>query len=227
MTPDWWHGDDPARMLRVVSENPDHEGINCVGPRKLRLFACACCRAVWHLLADPRSRRAVEVAERYADGLEPPGRLLRASEGARRAYQAARGYHADGMAEHVSEITNAGTFSPEHVLDVMRLHAMTGGDQAPIRRAQAALLRDVAGDPWAPVALDPAWLARDVRLLATRAYEDRVGPGGGLLDPVRLAVLADALEEAGCVSADLLTHLRSAGPHVRGCWALDLLLGRD
>lgn len=49
----------------------------------------------------------------------------------------------------------------------------------------------------------------------------------GTLDPARLAVLSDALEEAGCAEAALLTHLRSPGPHVRGCWALDLVLGRE
>jgi hypothetical protein len=42
----------------------------------------------------------------------------------------------------------------------------------------------------------------------------------------RMPVLADALEDAGCTDAELLAHLRSPGPHVRGCWAIDLLLGR-
>jgi hypothetical protein len=46
------------------------------------------------------------------------------------------------------------------------------------------------------------------------------------LDTVRLAVLADALEEAGCADADLLVHLRGPGPHARGCWVLELLLGK-
>ena len=62
--------------------------------------------------------------------------------------------------------------------------------------------------------------------LARPAYEDRLLPSGHL-DPVRLAVLADALEEAGCTDESILTHLRSAGPHVRGCWALDLVLGKE
>jgi hypothetical protein len=56
------------------------------------------------------------------------------------------------------------------------------------------------------------------------AYEGRVSPAGGL-DADRLAVLADALEDAGCADPDLLAHLRGPGPHVRGCWALDLVLG--
>ena len=61
---------------------------------------------------------------------------------------------------------------------------------------------------------------------AQAAYEERELPSGHL-SPTRLAVLADALEEAGCRDADLLAHLRAPGPHVRGCWALDLLLGKE
>jgi hypothetical protein len=61
--------------------------------------------------------------------------------------------------------------------------------------------------------------------LAQAAYDERVLPAG-TLDTARLAVLADALEDAGCADADLLGHLRGPGPHVRGCWAVDLLLGK-
>ena len=49
----------------------------------------------------------------------------------------------------------------------------------------------------------------------------------GTLDRARLAVLSDALEEVGCTDTALLSHLRSPGPHVRGCWALDLVLGKS
>jgi hypothetical protein len=49
----------------------------------------------------------------------------------------------------------------------------------------------------------------------------------GTLDNTRLAVLADALEESGCTSEDVLGHLRGPGPHVRGCWVVDLCLGRS
>jgi hypothetical protein len=62
--------------------------------------------------------------------------------------------------------------------------------------------------------------------LAQAAYDQRELPAG-TLDPTRLAVLADALEEAGCDQADLLSHLRDPGPHVRGCWVIDLLLGKE
>lgn len=62
--------------------------------------------------------------------------------------------------------------------------------------------------------------------LASLAYEHPVLPSGHL-DSARLAVLSDALEEAGCDDAEILSHLRSPGPHVRGCWALDLVLGKE
>jgi hypothetical protein len=92
------------------------------------------------------------------------------------------------------------------------------------RRAQAALLADVFGNPFRPVAFERAWRGPQTLALAQAAYEER-RPPSGLLDPARLAVLADALEEAGCTGADLLAHLRSGGEHVRGCWAVDLVRG--
>jgi hypothetical protein len=67
---------------------------------------------------------------------------------------------------------------------------------------------------------------RTVIQVAEAAYDERQLPEG-TLDPARLAVLADALEDAGCNDAELLGHLRSPGPHVRGCWAVDLVLGKS
>jgi hypothetical protein len=65
-----------------------------------------------------------------------------------------------------------------------------------------------------------------VRKLAESAYTDRALPER-TFDPAHTAILADALENAGCTDADLLGHLRGPGPHVRGCWALDLILSKD
>jgi hypothetical protein len=87
-------------------------------------------------------------------------------------------------------------------------------------------LRDSFGNPFRPVSLAPAWLTPAVLNLAQAAYDNRVLPSG-LLDNTGLAILADALEEAGCDSADFLSHLRGPGPHVRGCWAVDLILSKD
>jgi hypothetical protein len=95
-------------------------------------------------------------------------------------------------------------------------------------REQAALLHDIFGNPFRPAAVDPAWLAWHggaIPNLAQTVYEERELPSGHL-DAARLAVLADMLEEAGCADAQLLGHLRGPGPHVRGCFAVDLLLGK-
>src|SRR5262249_39052390 len=94
--------------------------------------------------------------------------------------------------------------------------------------ATAALLRDIVGNPFRPVTLGPAWLVcpgGTVLKLAQACYDDRLLPSGHL-DRERLAVLGDALEEAGCTDAGLLGHLRSPGPHVHGCWGLDAGLGK-
>ena len=92
-----------------------------------------------------------------------------------------------------------------------------------IRPRQVALLRELVGNPFRQrQGFDLAWLAWNngtVQMLAKAAYEAR--------DLSKLSVVADALEEAGCTDAELLGHLRSPGPHVRGCWAVDLVLGKS
>jgi hypothetical protein len=103
--------------------------------------------------------------------------------------------------------------------------AVEGGDPQE-RVAQSALLREIVGNPFRPVSIDPSWQTPTVTNLATAAYQKRSLPSGKL-QPARLAVLTDALEEAGCTNADILSHCRSAGPHVRGCWAVDLILGKQ
>ena len=103
-----------------------------------------------------------------------------------------------------------------------------GIDEATERIEQTRILRDIVGNPFrSAVVVDRAWLTwrgSVAAQLALAAYEERRLPEG-TLDPARLAVLADALEDAGCTDAALLGHLRGPGPHVRGCWAVDLVLG--
>jgi hypothetical protein len=95
---------------------------------------------------------------------------------------------------------------------------------------QASILRDLFGPlPFRPVPIDPAWLTRKdgtVRRLAEATYSERSLPAGHL-DAARLGVLADALEDAGCSDADILNHCRAPGVHVRGCWVIDLVLGKE
>lgn len=79
------------------------------------------------------------------------------------------------------------------------------------------MLRDIIGNPFRPVAIDPSWVTLEVGTLARTIYDGQ--------DFDRLPALADALVKAGCDHADLLGHCRQPGPHVKGCWAVDLLLG--
>jgi hypothetical protein len=88
------------------------------------------------------------------------------------------------------------------------------------------VLRDLFGNPFRPVTLPPAWRTAEGFALAQAAYNERKLPAG-TLDVGRLAVLADALEDAGCSDRTVLEHIRGPGPHVRGCWVVDLLLGKE
>ena len=90
------------------------------------------------------------------------------------------------------------------------------------RLAQACIVRDIFGNPFCPVIVDPTWLARQeaaVARIAQTIYDER-----RFAD---MPILADALEEAGCTDADILNHCRQPGEHVRGCWVVDLLLGKS
>jgi hypothetical protein len=93
------------------------------------------------------------------------------------------------------------------------------GDVPTSRKVQWTLLCDIFGPP--PVSLDPAWLAWNggtVPAIARRVYDDRAFHD--------LPILADALEDAGCADPDVLAHCRGGGEHVRGCWVVDLILGK-
>jgi hypothetical protein len=226
--------------LGVRREDPipqAERGARRARARKYRLFACACCRRVWHLL-DGRSRQAVEMAERFADGeatweearaSDPAG--FYPSDGSAASFAAhaagcafcAGGEDLDGVTHHaaLAAIRGANARTQEDpatrradIRDVL-------GSKAE-KAAQAALLRDVFGNPFRPAA-SAACSTREVRSLAEAAYRERSLPAG-TLEPNRLAVLADALEEDGCAERDLLDHLRGPGLHMRGCWGLDLIL---
>jgi hypothetical protein len=86
--------------------------------------------------------------------------------------------------------------------------------------ARPILFREIFGNPFRPVAFNPAWRTTDVMLLARGSYDEKAFD--------RMPILADALQDAGCDSEDILHHLRDAtATHVRGCWALDLVLGKE
>jgi hypothetical protein len=242
MTEEQWPScTDPTPMLEFLWSS------GRASDRKLRLFAAACCRHIWPLVEDERSREAVAVAERVADGPADAGHVARVAEGADQANRLAYyldqtdsvDIHASGAAFN---LVGAGPFTSrradavaDQAAECVRWSWWAVGEAGTAhaereveRRSQASLLRCVFGNPVRPAEVDPAWLAWHggaIVRLAQAVYDERELPSGHL-DAARLAVLADMLGEAGCVDAELLTHLRAPGPHVRGCWAVDLLLNQ-
>jgi hypothetical protein len=212
----WLACNDPRLMLQFLRGK--------VSDRKLRLFACAYCRVVrglWHLGAGA----AVAVAERYADGLAGAEDL--ASE--RRGVPFPDEYSEWVLAPSAYE----GAWQPVGWLtgdlhltkidpDALRHHPLPLDD---LVGRSVHFLQDIFGNPFRPVALDPAWRTPAVLALSQAAYDHRTLPAG-TLDPERLTVLADTLEEVGCDNADILGHLRGPGPHTRGCFAVDAILAK-
>lgn len=179
--------------------------------RKLWLFVVAGARRRWSFLSDARSREAVEAVELYADGAIDKRELDRAAAQA----LSITGTRYDQFVQRMARasLRNA----------VLEADYYAGVDAA------VSIVRDLFGNPFRPVAIDLAWLAWNggtVGRLAEAAYTERELPSGHLA-LARLALVADALEDAGCSDAEILGHLRSAGPHVRGCWPLDLALGKE
>jgi hypothetical protein len=180
--------------------------------RKWRLFAAACHRRI-DVRRPPEeteeSDAVVALAERSADGLASAEQLA----------EAAPCRH-PGAEEGSSWIV-----ASDPAVSAARMFVQSNS-RKPTRKARAALLRELFGNPFREAPFDPAWRTPAVASLAIAAYEERLTSSFDL-DPVRLAILADALEDGGCSDDVLLSHLRSAGPHVRGCWAVDLCLGKD
>lgn len=212
---EWASCSDPTLMLYFLQGK--------TSDRKLRLFAVACCRRVWNELTDERSQRAVELAERAADEPIEPDRLMAASndaaDGLKVAVARARG--------STNSLAAAAALEALRADDLFRVALNVSQWISPSRRygppcpeeiEQAKLLRQIVGNPFRPVGVDPAWRTPEVVRLAQTIYGERAFD--------RMAELADALEDAGCTKADVLRHCRDRKGHVRGCWVLDLLLGR-
>jgi hypothetical protein len=215
----WLSGTDPQVMLDWLREQ------GSLSERKARLFAVACCHRIWPLLTDERSRRAVEVAARYADGLASREELAAAeAEAEAPAFAEAAARARGGVESPVPHVTQAAVAAAGERADatIWAAWATSEATRAPEaeRRHQAALLRDLFGPlPFRPVPFDPAWRTRTAVAIGQVIYAER--------DFGLLPVLADALEDAGCESADLLDHCRRPGEHARGCWVVDLVLSRE
>jgi hypothetical protein len=196
--------------------------------RQLRLFACACCRSIAAHFIDPRSLPAVKVAEQYADGAATDAELVAVWEAADQALRdILDAMDEDGdehpysaaVAAHWCALQSTSRSDVVYKVSHTAYWALRGTDALDEDETQAALLEDILGRPASITSADPAWLTGTVVSLAEGIYADRAFD--------RLPILGDALEDAGCDDADILDHCRSTGPHVRGCWVLDLLLGKE
>ena len=226
-----------------------------VSRRRLRLFVCGCCRRIWEMIPDERSRTAVELSERYADGGATKGELSAAqseaakalsnavntckpleaeafkgfknvSDGERgaaweRYYSSSRRRAAAKAAKAVARSSDRAARMAEEMNQAYNWVAYAefiGHTQTVISSRHSVycdLLRCVFGNPFRPAEFAAECVTPDVVHLADTIYDERAYD--------RLPVLADALEKAGCKSADVLAHCRGTGPHTRGCWVLDLI----
>jgi hypothetical protein len=225
---EWLACDDPRPMLAFIPGG--------AGERKLRLFACACCRRIGHLLSGPDFLRAIDVAELYAD------KQVSAEE-CRRAHRIGYDYYTNNQAgapgganpnSHLA-VAWAANIAPSggypidfagYVFEnACRLGARWHSNQALTepqlqeRAQQSALVREIFGNPFRAVTFPPAWRTDTAAALARQMYEAR--------DFSAMPILADALQDAGCDNEDILVHCRGNGPHVRGCWVVDLVLGKE
>jgi hypothetical protein len=209
---EWLACGDPLQLLdRIESESR----------RKVRLLACAACRHVWCEVRDERCRDELRAAEQLADGCASHTMLETASWEAELAYEEARHSVRPEVLALYSAISL--TVGEVDVADLAAIFRATA-DLAPFgknaRLTQADLIREIFGNLFRQLAFDVMWRTTDVRLLAEGIY------AANAFD--RMPILADALQEAGCDSDELLNHLRDPHAiHVRGCWSLDLILGKS
>jgi hypothetical protein len=188
-----------------------------VSERKRRLVASACCRQDWHLLADERSKQAVIAAEKYADLIVSEEERAEAERDANEAARHA-GSGRTWFAARSAKMAAARRLPLQLILDRIAPMVTSTQERNVARQQTCEVIRDVVGNPFRPVSVPPHWLTPAVVGLAGGIYDDRAFD--------RLSILADALLDAGCENDQLLSHCRSAGPHVRGCWVIDLLLGK-
>ncbi len=204
----WIESQNPAEMLAFLTADEES--------RKLRLFGCACCRRIWSSLPGPTEQRAVEVAECSADDPMYIAERDSLDEQLQDNYLALEGTQA---ATPVLAVTSVVQRNAMHCAFAADAAAAVNPASAVAESAfQAVLVRDIFGNPFRPVEFAPEWRTSAAVGLARTMYDAR--------DFAAMPVLADALEEAGCGHPDVLSHCRGPGPHVRGCWVVDGVLGK-
>jgi hypothetical protein len=239
----------------LACENNPSMMFEALGPirteRKSRLLAVACFRRTWTFLDDERSRRLVEIVERYVDGLASADEWTAATaeavqaerDATDRAMQLFNSVDRDFRAEADASARRSWLFGAAHGLSRVRnakpdewkqqtltVFRHTTSENAKPRYAteleyklellaQCVLLRDIFGSPFRSIPFRRRWRTDTALILARQMYDAR--------DFSAMPILADALQDAGCDNDEILSHCRSNGPHVHGCWVVDLVLGKE
>jgi hypothetical protein len=239
---EWLTGTDLAAQVRCAA--------NSLSPRRQRLLAVGFCRAVEHLIDHPELIEALKIIEWYADGLDSIAELEKARNRCRIVAQQAhdaysRQVDADGSSAATDvghELAWAVSFAATSPLPVALVgtHAASAAVQAQTGTGllvsvpsdafdsavveQACVMRsvvwEVTGNPFHPVVFSHSWGTDTVLALARHMYESR--------EFSAMPILADALQDAGCDNDDVLNHCRDTSlKHVRGCWVVDGVLGKE
>jgi|SRR5579883_86379 len=218
---EWERCTDRARLLQFLQDR--------MSARKLRLFAVACCRQQRDMFSRVTHRRLIEAAEQCADGLgtikelRTRGELTSSKPEPLREKQ-----HLASAMFYLAQENDV--FTWETALGVVQsvseaVAARLGDYIAEFHESerevfpQITLLHDITGNPFYPETVEPAWLTSTVVQLARTMHESR--------DFSAMPILADALQDADCDNDIILGHCHGPWPHARGCWVVDLILGKE
>ena len=213
---EWLESGEPLKLVQHL--------IGAAGERRLRLAACGCCRLFRSRLYLPIALAALDLCERLAENLR--------DETARRELGGAR-QELLGFTRHRYSVVEQGNAlravasaarpvgDPDtYRQDVCHVVITLLEPSNRLRRTQLyRVLRDIFGSPFRPVTFSPEWRTDTALTLTRTMYES--------CDFSAMPILADALQDAWCASAEVLDHCRGPGPHVRGCWVVDLVLGKE
>ena len=193
--------------------------------RKLRLFSCGCCRQLAPWIKNDRLFQAIERAEKFADGELSESTLYKwYLEVIRLQRAVARPSYTAEIAVYypISSVCMIPKYYGYTSVWRTLLHnnAIFGPEFSSTATALAyALFRDVFGNPFQPVVLEEVWQTSTAVALAKQMYESR--------DFSAMPILADAIQDAGYENDVVLNHCRDEKQvHVRGCWVVDLVLGK-
>ncbi len=212
---EWLSSSEPWRMLHAVQRSVPSE-------RKVRLFNAAICRRFWEYLPEA-SQFILSESELLADG------LVRAKDAQELCHRANKVVHALFDQKYLTKQfpSNEVRFQRDSAAAVC--YAVLPNElwgaaayfwelKPSEKEPHSNIIRDVFGNPFRVVTVQPAWLTPNVVSIAQTIYDDRAFDS--------MPILGAAIEEAGCDNTDFINHCRSQTEHVRGCWVVDALLGK-